>query len=237
MTGPSAGARRDNGDRMLRKGAMNEGAGSAVSGTAARTTAVVVLAAGLSERMGEPKLLMDVAGAPMIRRTLENVLAFGPAQTVVVTGHGAAAIEAALKGLPVRFAHNPDYAQGHHGSVAVGVAAVSREVDAVMVMLGDQPLVGAAHLSALAAAFAALPAGAILVPHYAGQRGNPVVFAAAHIPELSGETGRPGGRRLIESRPDLVHRLDMDSDVFVLDCDTPDDYRRLIARIGEAAHG
>jgi molybdenum cofactor cytidylyltransferase len=199
--------------------------------------AVVVLAAGLSERMGEPKLLLDVGGEAMIRRTVRNVLAFEPVEVVVVTGHGAEAINAALEGLPVRLVHNANYAEGHHGSVGVGAVSVDRNVDAVIVMLGDQPLVTADDLHALVTAFARFGRDAIVIPRHAGQRGNPVTFGGRHIPALAGEAGLPGGRRLIEARPELAHFLDVDSDVFTLDCDTPEDYRRLVARIREAARG
>ncbi len=61
----------------------------------------IVLAAGLSSRMGgQPKMLLDIAGVPMIRRTVLNVLSFGPAETLVVTGHRAEDIEEAVDGLP-----------------------------------------------------------------------------------------------------------------------------------------
>lgn len=200
----------------------------------ARTLGIsaVVLAAGLSARMGgTPKLLLDVGGAPMIRRTVENVLAFAPRETVVVTGHGAGDIEAALAGLPVRLVANPDYAAGQPTSVAAGVAALTAPAQAVMVVLGDQPLVTADHLRDLARAFQALEGASILVPCHGGQRGNPVVVDARHIPAMVGGGVNLGCRRLIETHPDKVRRLEMDSDVYTFDCDTPDDYRRLRQRL------
>ncbi len=86
----------------------------------------IVLAAGLSSRMGEqPKMLLDIAGMPMIRRTLLNVLAFGPTETVVVTGHRAEDVEEAIDGWPVRCVRNPRYDEGQPTSVAAGVRALT----------------------------------------------------------------------------------------------------------------
>jgi len=181
--------------------------------------------------MGEaPKLLLDVGGVPMIRRTVENVVAFAPAETVVVTGHRAAEIEQALAGLPVRCVHNPRHQEGQPTSVAAGVGALTAHCNAVMVVLGDQPLVTADDMRALVAAYEALDAESILVPHHAGQRGNPVIFAARHIPAVIGGGLNVGCRHLIDSHAVQVARTEFASDVYTLDCDTPDDYRRLIER-------
>ena len=77
------------------------------------TVSAVVLAAGLSSRMGGPhKLLLDVGGEPMLRRVVRSVLAVDPAEVIVVTGYRAEDIKAALDGLPVRFVHNPAFAEG-----------------------------------------------------------------------------------------------------------------------------
>ena len=195
------------------------------------TVSAVILAAGRSSRMGgEAKLLLDAGGMPMIRRTVRNALAVAPVETVVVTGHGAEAIEAALAGLPVRFVRNPRHEEGQPTSVAVGVGALRDFAAAVIVMLGDQPLVTPADLDALIAAYRSLERGSILVPHHKGRRGNPIVFAARHIPAVVSGGVNIGCRKLIETHGEDVARVEFDSDAFVLDCDTPEDYQHLRAR-------
>ncbi len=197
--------------------------------------AAVVLAAGSSRRMGgRHKLLLDVGGLPMIRRTVDNVLAFGPTETVVVTGHRADEVEAALAGLPIAIVRNPNHAEGQPTSVVAGVRALTRACDAVMIVLGDQPQVTAADFSALADAYRDLTDSAILVPHHKGARGNPVVFAARYIPSVIAGSVNVGCRRLIETHGDDVAKVEMASDAFVRDCDTPEDYAALVAGHAEA---
>src|SRR4029077_13522341 len=90
-----------------------------------RHVAAIVLAAGRSTRMGGPnKLLAEIGGKPLVRIAAEQALASRARPVVVVTGHQRAEVEAALKGLPVTFAHNPDFAEGLSTSVKTGLAAV-----------------------------------------------------------------------------------------------------------------
>jgi molybdenum cofactor cytidylyltransferase len=203
--------------------------------------AVVVLAAGLSSRMElGPKLLLDLGGEPMIRRTVCNVLAMGPSETVVVTGANAREIEAALEGLeglPLRCVFNPEFRAGQQGSVICGVSALRASCDAVMVALGDQPLVTAEHLRALVARFAKLRGRSILAPHHGGAPGNPVIFAAKHIPSIAAGKVKVGCRRLIESLPDEIAAEELDSNVYTLDCDTREDYERIRVLFDAAAAG
>jgi molybdenum cofactor cytidylyltransferase len=203
------------------------------------TVSAVVLAAGLSSRMGGPhKLLLDIGGEPMLRRVVRSLLAVQPTEVVVVTGYRAPDIMAALEGLPVRFVDNPNFAEGQPGSVVTGVRALTAFCHAVMIVLGDQPLLTPASLGRLIEAYHRAPEGrSILVPTGAGQRGNPVLFAARHIREIQAGELKVGCRRLIESYPDQVALVEMDDDAFVLDCDTPADYASLRARLGLAVAG
>lgn len=193
---------------------------------------VVVLAAGVSRRMdGRFKLLLDLGGEPMIRRTVRNVLASEPVETVVVTGHRADEVEAALAGLPVIFVRNPDHQQGQPTSVAAGVRTLAAFCQAVMIVLGDQPLVEPDDLRDLVETYRRIDQGSILVPHHGGKRGNPILFAARHIPFVVTGGLNVGCRHLIETHGDEVAKVEFDRDVFTLDCDTPDDYDRLVQRL------
>jgi molybdenum cofactor cytidylyltransferase len=197
------------------------------------TVSAVVLAAGLSSRMGGPhKLLLDAGGEPMLRRVVRAVLAVNPAEVVVVTGFRAAEVVASLDGLPVRFVHNAAFAEGQPGSVVTGVRALTEFCHAVMIVLGDQPLLTPAALGRLIAAYATAPDGrSILVPTSGGARGNPVLFAAAHIPEIQAGAMKVGCRRLIESHPDQVALIEMADDAFTQDCDTQADYALMQERL------
>jgi molybdenum cofactor cytidylyltransferase len=194
--------------------------------------ATVVLAACASRRMGDRhKLLLDVGGEPMIRRTVRNALAFASVETVVVTGHRAPEVEAALAGLPVELVRNPFHEQGQPTSVAAGVRALTAPCDAVMIVLGDQPQVTAAHMRTLVEAWEKRNDDVILVPQHAGRRGNPIVFGVRYVPEVVSGVVNVGCRRLIETHPDNLARVEFDSDVYTTDCDTPEDYRQLLARM------
>src|SRR5262245_29822325 len=103
--------------------------------------AAVVLAAGLSRRMGRPKLLLPVEGGKsLLQLAVERVLASGLTDVVVVVGGEARAMEAALAGLPVRIIVNPHHAEGQSTSIVAGLDALRADTEAVVVALGDQPL-------------------------------------------------------------------------------------------------
>jgi molybdenum cofactor cytidylyltransferase len=197
------------------------------------TVSAVVLAAGLSSRMGGPhKLLLDVGGEPMLRRVVRSVLGVDPAEVVVVTGFRANDVVASLDGLPVRFVHNPAFIEGQPGSIVAGVRALTAMCEAVMIVLGDQPLLTPAALGRLIEAYRRAPdRRSIFVPTSGGQRGNPVLFAARHIPEIQAGAMKVGSGRLIETYPCRVALIELADDAFVQDCDTAADYAALQARL------
>jgi len=196
----------------------------------------IVLAAGTSSRMqGAHKLLLAVGAEPVIRRSVRAVLDAGPREVVVVTGYQEAEVRQALSGLPVRLLANRAFEDGQMSSVAAGAAALTRATDAVMVCLGDMVLLTGEDYRELVRAFAALSEKSILVPHFQGQRGNPVVIASWHLPKLLAGQRNLGCRKLVADHPDEVFAYEAAHDGFVSDLDTPQDYARILRRLEEAA--
>jgi molybdenum cofactor cytidylyltransferase len=186
--------------------------------------AALVLAAGASTRMGRQKLLLPVAGGrPLVRLSVERVLAGGLDEVVVVLGADAAAVETALAGLPVRTVVNPRYAEGQSTSLRAGLAALSAAVEAVVVALGDQPLPDPGLLGRLTARFRE-SWQPIVVPRYRDGRGNPVLFASAVFPELAAVTGDQGGRGVITRDSRRVAEVPVDAPM-PADLDTWSDYQ------------
>ncbi len=193
--------------------------------------AAVVLAAGLSRRMGAPnKLLLALGGEPLIARTVRTVLHTGFEQIVVVLGHQAEEVARALQPLGVAMVHNPDYASGQVSSVRAGLAVLRPPLDAVMICLGDQPLLEVADLGALKRAYRERPHGSILVPRYGEQRGNPVVIDWPSACETLERGTNYGCRNFLDENPERVFHWPAPNEHFVRDVDLPADYQALLVR-------
>jgi molybdenum cofactor cytidylyltransferase len=193
----------------------------------------VVLAAGLSRRMGaQNKLLLPVAGEAMIARVVENVLGAGFSEVVVVLGHEAEAVRRAVAALGVRCVYNERFESGQVSSVRAGLAALEQSADAVMICLGDQPLLTTADLRELQGAYASRPSGSILIPTRAGQRGNPVIIDWQSVRDTLERGLNFGCRHFIDENPERVYRWPAPSDHFVRDVDEPADYQTLLTLPG-----
>jgi len=191
--------------------------------------AAVVLAAGLSRRMGaQNKLLLPMAGQPMIRRVVASVLAAGFDEVVVVLGHQAEDVQNALAPLEVRCVINSDFETGQVSSVRTGLGALTRPSDAVLVCLGDQPLLDSGDLRALRAAYAARPHGSILVPMRGNRRGNPVLMDWQSARETLERGLAFGCRQFMDENPERVYRWQAPNDHFVRDVDEPADYQAVV---------
>ena len=188
--------------------------------------AALVLAAGASSRMGRPKQLLDWGGRPLVRVAAEVALAAQLSPLLVVVGGAQAEVADALAGLPLRIVGNPDYAAGQSTSLRAGIAALDHDVDAVVVLLGDQPYVTAAIVEQIVAEWQASGA-AIVAPTYAGQRGNPVLFARAVFPDLLAIQGDQGARAVIAADRGRIRLVAFDDPRPLADIDTPEDYERL----------
>jgi molybdenum cofactor cytidylyltransferase len=205
-----------------------------MTNTAMRFSAVV-LAAGQSSRMGGlHKMMLPVGDEPMIRRCVRAVLASGVQELVVVTGYRGRDVMQALSDLPVTLQPNIRYEEGQMLSVAVGVAALAKPADAIMVCLGDMVLLTAEDYRELMAVYESHPDYSIVTPRYRGERGNPIVFAAAYAPEVAAGRRLIGCRKLAAEYPDEAYFHEAEHDRFSTDMDTPEDYARVLARLGLA---
>jgi molybdenum cofactor cytidylyltransferase len=196
-----------------------------------RRVAAIVLAAGRSVRMGGPnKLTAEVAGKPLVRIAAEEALASRADPVVVVTGHQRERVEQALAGLKVRFAHNPDFAEGLSTSLRTGIAAVPADADGAIVCLGDMPQVRASLIDRLIAAFDPPRAALIVVPMIDGKRGNPVLWSRRFFPELIALDGDVGARHLIAAYGEALTEVTADA-AALIDIDTPEALSALKAEV------
>ena len=185
--------------------------------------AAVVLAAGLSRRMGGPnKLLAEIDGVPVVTRVVDALLASKADPVLVVTGHQADRVMAALEGRAVRFVPNAAYEEGLGASLRAGIEAVGDDVDGALVALGDMPWIRAAHVDALIAAFDPQGPSTICVPVHDRKRGHPVLWSARHFGEMRKLGGDVGARELLERHADAVLAVPVDDAAVHLDVDTPD---------------
>jgi molybdenum cofactor cytidylyltransferase len=162
----------------------------------------VLLAAGASHRFGtDNKLLADIGGRPLIRSVAEAITHGGTvSEVVVVTGCDQSLIERALDGLPLRFAHNPNWTAGMGSSIGVGIAAIGSRVQGALIVPGDMPFLTAALLKNLVATFGQSQGAAIVFPTTAtGEQRNPVLWPQRFFPLLASLSGPGGAKRLLAS--------------------------------------
>ena len=185
----------------------------------------VVLAAGLSRRMGKAKLLLPLEGKALVRWSVEGLRRHVDF-VVVVTPPDDAALRQALVGLDVRFVVNPTPEAGQGTSIAAGAAALPSGTDAVIIALGDQPRLPAGLLPDLLATFHR-EKKPIAAPVYQGTQATPVVFDASLFGELRALEGDTGARAVVRRDPVRVAVLQIAAPM-PPDVDTPEDYAQLV---------
>ena len=184
--------------------------------------AAIVLAAGLSSRMGSNKLLATVSGKALVRHAAEAAAASACEPVVVVTGNAGETVAKALAGLPVTIANNPDFARGLSTSLKRGLSALPENCDGAVVVLGDMPRVTPALIDKLIAAFDPAEDRAICVATRRGKRGNPVLWARRFFPEMMALEGDVGAKHLMSLYDELVCEVEAADDGPLTDIDTPE---------------
>jgi len=195
--------------------------------TPQKSIAGIILAAGGSTRMGEPKLLLKWHGDALIRWVARLALAAGCSPVIIVTGAKRSEVEAAVSDLPVKPVHNPRWEDGQSTSVRTGILALPADVDAAMIFLGDQPQIPLATVQELMRIYrASEPPLPILLPASSGRRGNPVLFDRSMLEKLTRLQGDAGARLIFAEHQ--VKLIPFDDPNLLLDVDLPEDYQRLM---------
>ncbi len=188
------------------------------------SVAAVVLAAGRSSRMGaRHKLLVpDRAGKPMVARVVDNLLSAPVRPLIVVLGHRADEVEAALGRRPVSLVRADGWETGLAASLRAGIAAVPDAAKAAIVCLGDMPLVTARVVARLIEAYDPDEGRLIVAPTFGGAVGNPVLWDRRFFPEMMALAGDRGARGLLDRHAEHVATVALDDDAVLRDVDTPE---------------
>lgn len=187
--------------------------------------AAVVLAAGLSSRLPANKLLQPIAGKAVVRYAVEAALESRVSRVLVVTGHEAERLHAALSDMPITIVNNSLYSDGLSTSLKCGLQQVQANCDGALILLGDMPFVTGALLDRLMARFDPAAGREICVPIADCRRGNPVLWGRRFFPELMAISGDKGGKFLMDLHKEFVAELEVDDQGVLIDIDTPDDLR------------
>lgn len=189
----------------------------------------VILAAGLSSRMGEFKPLLEIGGKSMARRVVELMRNAGADPVIVVTGHQHEELETHLAGCGARYVFNPDYASTQQlDSLRLGLAALPGDCERVLVSPADIPLVQLDTVERLLAV-----AGDFIRPRCGGRTGHPVVLSAGLIPELLRYDGPGGLKGAVRQSGCAVQDVAVDDPGVLMDNDTRSDFQRTLARFEE----
>jgi molybdenum cofactor cytidylyltransferase len=192
-----------------------------------RRVGAVVLAAGLSRRMGEPKVLLPWGQSTIVREIVQTIVETGLfAETLVVTGQWDDAIRQQIDGLPVRPVHNPRFAEGEMiSSVQVGLEHLSSSVGAALILLGDQPGLQPAIMKEVLDAYARM-LSPIVAPVYQGQRGHPVLFDRVLWDEILALPDGAAPRDVLRAHSQEIVQVAVETKTILQDIDTPQDYDR-----------
>ena len=187
----------------------------------------ILLAAGLSSRMGEPKQLLPFGESTIVETVADSMLGAKFDEVIVVVGHCAAEIQEQLGTRPVRIVFNADYSEGMLTSAQAGIRALQGS-DAFALMLVDQPFITSVLIDQVVDAYVQTDKG-ITLPSYNYKRGHPVIFHQRYAREILALDAESGGvRTLFKKSGDDIHYVTVDTDRVLRDIDYREDYERAL---------
>lgn len=186
----------------------------------------LILAAGSSTRMGRPKQTILIAGRPMLEYPLLAFLSSRVGEVILVVQKRSILRDVKAPMERVRVVANPDSARGLSTSVKLGVKKVSPRSDAVVIGLGDKPLVLGSTIDFLISAYER-SRSMIVVPVYHRRRGNPIIFDRKAFPLVEEAEGDEGAKSVMRKHRELVLEVQVDDEGVAVDVDTPDDLEKI----------
>ena len=186
----------------------------------------VILAAGMSSRMGEPKQLLRLGGKTLLEQVLENARSAAVDEIVVVLGAAAESIRQQVDLNKIKVVINSSYRQGMGTSLGAGLAALDPAIKAALIILGDQPFVRPATLQRICEEYRRSHAQ-IVIPLYKGFRGNPILLDRSVFPEVMALSGDVGCRAIFGDHPEGIVKLSVEDAGILLDIDSKADFDKL----------
>jgi molybdenum cofactor cytidylyltransferase len=183
----------------------------------------VVLAAGKSERMGSPKMLLPFGRKTLIEKVVAGAMKYRVDGILVVLGARRGEIERLLQAYPVKPVFNPNFEQGMLSSIQKGLDELPGEARAVLVVLGDQPWTPASAVERLVAGFERSGKG-IVLPVYRGRRGHPALIDLKYKREIMDLDPAVGLRQLLLRHPDDILEVPVRTPSVLRDIDHPEDF-------------
>lgn len=201
----------------------------------------ILLAAGLSTRMGEPKQLLPFGEKTIVETVVENMVNSKFSKVVVVLGHFVDQIQELLNEYPVTTVFNPDYREGMLTSAQTGVKSLyhtnegnllneSRQtkLTAFSIMLVDQPFIISELIDTVINAYTHTDKG-IVLPSYQYKRGHPVIFHHKYVDHILALDAKSAGiRSLYKTHSEDIHYVNVDTDSILRDMDYKEDYERAL---------
>ena len=193
---------------------------------------IIILAAGESRRMGRPKLLLPFGEKTIIETVVNNAVQSKADEVLVVLGSDAEKMAEKIGNLPVRIYINPDFRQGMLSSIQWGFKSLPGDTRAVLVMLGDQPMISGSVINRIVDAYKQTGMG-IILPVYKKRRGHPILIDMKYRDEVKQLKPDTGLRALVHSHAKDILEVEVDVPGILRDIDTVEDYNEEIRRISE----
>jgi len=184
----------------------------------------LILAAGMSTRMKQQKLIMPYGSQSFVESIVEKAMASLAQKTLMVVGSDQKAVMAKVAHLQPALVYNRRYPEGMLSSVQCGVLALG-DCEAIVILLGDQPMVTTATIDALISAWIKSKKG-LVVPTFKGKRGHPVLIDMKYKQLIQKLNGNIGLKELFQKQKDDILEIEINSDDILKDIDTPEDYER-----------